>query len=82
MKYINFRERKIAYAVEGKGPTVVLLHGFCEDSRVWEDFKVDLIEEKYRVNVLVHVNADVDSQPGIGNIHLATLGRDARHPHR
>ena len=49
MKFINYQGRQIAYAVEGKGPVVVLLHGFCEDSRVWEDFKLDLIEEKHRV---------------------------------
>ncbi len=35
--------------MEGKGFPVVLLHGFCEDSRIWEDFKHDLLEENYRV---------------------------------
>lgn len=39
----------MAYQVEGKGEPVVLLHGFCEDSRVWEDFKQDLLEEHFRV---------------------------------
>jgi pimeloyl-ACP methyl ester carboxylesterase len=49
MKHTKFGDHRICYNSKGKGPAVVLLHGFCEDSRIWEDFKVDLIEEKYRV---------------------------------
>ena len=49
MKTLAFRGAQVAYEVEGKGIPVVLLHGFCEDRRVWEDFKQDLLEENYRV---------------------------------
>lgn len=49
MKSITFRNKTIAYDTAGKGIAVVLLHGFCEDSRMWEDFKLDLVEEKYKV---------------------------------
>ncbi len=49
MKNITFRDKTIAYDTEGKGLAVVLLHGFCEDSRIWEDFRNDLVEEKYKV---------------------------------
>lgn len=49
MKSLSFNGRKVAYQLEGKGFPVVLLHGFCEDSRVWEDFKLDLLEENFRV---------------------------------
>ncbi|MEO0724146.1 MAG: alpha/beta hydrolase [Bacteroidota bacterium] len=49
MNKLSFRDAKVAYKVEGKGTPVVLLHGFCEDHQVWEDFKQDLLEEKYRV---------------------------------
>lgn len=49
MKHTKFNDHRIYYTSKGKGPAVVLLHGFCEDSRIWEDFRVDLIEEKYRV---------------------------------
>lgn len=49
MKTIPFRNAQVAYQIEGKGFPVVLLHGFCEDSRIWEDFKQDLLEENYRV---------------------------------
>lgn len=49
MKHIKFEDHQVCYTSKGKGPVVVLLHGFCEDSRIWEDFKTDLIEEKYRL---------------------------------
>ncbi len=49
MKYAVYQEKKVAYTVQGKGPAVVLLHGFCEDSTVWDEFKTDLLEAPYRV---------------------------------
>lgn len=52
MKYITYEGHHIGYNSKGKGPTVVFLHGFCEDSRIWEDFTLDLIEEKFRVVVI------------------------------
>lgn len=48
-KHIIFEERQINYQVEGRGYPVLLLHGFCEDSQMWEEFKVDLLEERYKV---------------------------------
>ena len=38
MPKINFKERKINYSSRGKGAPIVFLHGFCEDSSVWDDF--------------------------------------------
>lgn len=52
MKHTTYQGHRISYNVKGKGLAVVFLHGFCEDSRIWEDFKHDLIEEKYRVVVI------------------------------
>jgi len=49
MKHIDLKGHKIAYEYQGKGPAVVLLHGFCEDSTIWEDFKTDLAEAQFRV---------------------------------
>ena len=49
MKTLIFRGAKLAYDIEGKGFPVVLVHGFCADSQIWEDFKQDLLEERYRV---------------------------------
>ncbi len=36
MERIIYKEKNIAYKVSGKGTPLVLLHGFCEDSRTWE----------------------------------------------
>ena len=49
MKYVNLENKRIAYQTKGRGPAVVLVHGFCEDSTIWNEFKNDLLEEKYRV---------------------------------
>ena len=49
--YINYKDKKIAYEQEGKGPTIVLLHGFCEDSRVWDEFTPDLIDNHRIVTI-------------------------------
>ena len=38
MSKINFKEQKINYSSRGKGAAIVFLHGFCEDSSVWDDF--------------------------------------------
>lgn len=59
MKTLSFRNANVHYQIEGKGFPVVLLHGFCEDSKIWEDFKHDLLEENYRV-----VTVDL---PGFGH---------------
>ena len=38
MHYIHFKGKKIAYRVQGKGQPLVLLHGLCEDSTIWDEF--------------------------------------------
>ncbi len=49
MKYLSFLQRKIAFRAEGRGTPIVLLHGFCEDSTVWDEFKSSLLEAAYQV---------------------------------
>ncbi|MCB0549267.1 MAG: alpha/beta hydrolase [Phaeodactylibacter sp.] len=49
MKFITYQDKKIAYQTEGKGTAVLLVHGFCEDHTIWEEFRTDLLEENYRV---------------------------------
>lgn len=51
MKKLRYEGSEMAYQVEGKGTTVVLLHGFCEDHKIWEEFQHDLREEPYQVVV-------------------------------
>ena len=38
MPTLNFKGRKINYLTKGKGSPMILLHGFCEDSSVWDNF--------------------------------------------
>ncbi len=37
-QHIVFRGRKVAYRSDGTGVPLVLLHGFCEDSTIWDEF--------------------------------------------
>ncbi len=34
--FFNFKEASIAYQIYGRGPSVVFLHGYCEDSFIWQ----------------------------------------------
>jgi pimeloyl-ACP methyl ester carboxylesterase len=36
--FIDFRGKKIYFQVSGKGPAIVLLHGFLESGEVWKSF--------------------------------------------
>ena len=47
MEFSEYQGKKVAYQVSGirNGTPIVLVHGFCEDSRVWDEFKPDLEEE-------------------------------------
>lgn len=48
MQHIDFQGKKIAYFSSGEKsePTVVLLHGFCEDSRMWDEW-LPLLSKHY-----------------------------------
>lgn len=38
MKSVIYKDKKIAYADNGAGNVIVLLHGFCEDKNIWDNF--------------------------------------------
>jgi pimeloyl-ACP methyl ester carboxylesterase len=38
MQFVKFQDKKIAYRIQGRGQTLVLLHGLCEDGTIWDDF--------------------------------------------
>jgi pimeloyl-ACP methyl ester carboxylesterase len=52
MKSITYQDKKIAYQSEGKGISVLFVHGFCEDSTVWDDLKKEMIPAGYNVVAL------------------------------
>ena len=37
LKHFLYQDKKIFYRIEGKGKPVVLLHGFGEDSHIWDE---------------------------------------------
>ncbi|MGX7667694.1 alpha/beta fold hydrolase [Flavobacterium pedocola] len=47
-KSILYKNTKIAYSETGKGTAVVLLHGFLENSTMW-DFYIDALSKKHKV---------------------------------
>lgn len=48
MPHILFQDKKIFYSIEGKGKPVLLLHGFGEDSNIWNK-QVKVLKENYCV---------------------------------
>ncbi len=49
MTFFNHHDHKIAFEKKGTGPAVYLLHGFCEDQRVWEQFSGPLVNAGFQV---------------------------------
>ncbi len=65
-EFINYKNSKIAYSDTGKGSAIVLLHGFLENSTMWNGI-VDELSKRNRViciDLLGHGNTDC-----IGYIH-------------
>src|SRR4030066_2144868 len=48
MKETTFRDFRVYYRDEGKGETLLLLHGFCESSEIWDDFR-GALSKRFRV---------------------------------
>ena len=45
IQFIDFKGKKISYRTNGKGQPLLLVHGLCEDSTIWDDFIRDLVGE-------------------------------------
>ncbi|MDX1272144.1 alpha/beta hydrolase [Bizionia paragorgiae] len=63
---INYKEASIYFSVEGQGPAVVLLHGFLEDSTMWDDLTPRLSQTHtvVAIDLLGHGKSDA-----LGYIH-------------
>ncbi len=48
---VDFKGTPIHYQTYGAGKSVVLLHGFLEQSKIWDDF-IPLLKDKYRILTL------------------------------
>jgi pimeloyl-ACP methyl ester carboxylesterase len=50
MKQVVFQHKKMVYYAGGKGKPVMLLHGFAEDSHIW-NYQIEKLREKFYVIV-------------------------------
>ena len=76
MKLLNYKHINVAYSDTGKGTAVVLLHGFLENSSMWEFFAAELAK-KYRI---ITVDLLGRGQTGcLGYIHTMEDMADAVH---
>ena len=66
MKTLLYKKSKISYTDSGEGTAIVLLHGFLENKKMWQDYVV-FFSENYRVitiDLLGHGDSDC-----LGYIH-------------
>lgn len=66
MPILNFKGRKINYYIQGKGNPIVLLHGFCEDSSVWDNFISEFTSNKIiRIDLIGFGSSEPVESPSI-----------------
>lgn len=66
MKTLLYKNTKISYTDSGDGNTIVLLHGFLENKKMWKDY-ITFFSDKYRVitiDLLGHGESD-----SLGYVH-------------
>lgn len=76
MKQLNYKNINLSYSETGKGTAIVLLHGFLENSTMW-DFYVTEFSKKYRVitiDLLGHGETEC-----LGYVHTMEDMADAVH---
>lgn len=80
MKTLLYKNTKISYTDSGHGTTIVLLHGFLENKKMWKEY-VALFSEHYRVvtiDLLGHGESDclgyVHSMEDNANVVNEVLG--------
>ena len=67
---LNFKNANIFYTDEGKGTAVMLIHGFLENSTMWDKIKPELIKKNriITVDLLGHGKSDC-----LGYVHSMEL---------
>lgn len=66
MKTLLYKNTKISYTDSGQGTAIVLLHGFLENKKMWQEY-ITLFSEEYRVvtiDLLGHGESD-----SLGYVH-------------
>ena len=73
---ILFKQTPIVFSDEGKGSTVVLLHGFLENRFMWNDVSKELIKTHRVVNIDLLGHGQTEC---LGYVHSMELMADAVH---
>ena len=66
MKNILYKNTKISFTDSGAGSAIVLLHGFLENKKMWQDY-VTLFSEKHRI-ITIDLLGHGKSEP-LGYVH-------------
>lgn len=76
LKEIIYKNTKISYSDSGKGTAIVFLHGFLENSSMWDYFVPDL-SKKYRI-IAIDLLGHGQTEP-LGYVHSMEDNADAVH---
>lgn len=76
IKYVDANGLRFAYLEEGKGPLVLLLHGFPDTARSWDDARPRIAAKGYRV-VSPWMRGYKPTAIPERDADLETIGRDA-----
>ncbi|MDR6969436.1 pimeloyl-ACP methyl ester carboxylesterase [Flavobacterium arsenatis] len=76
MKFITHKGSEICFSDSGKGSAIVLLHGFLENSKMWDDFIADF-SKKYRI-ITIDLLGHGNTEP-LGYVHSMEDNADVVH---
>jgi len=65
MPLLKFRDKDLFYSVSGAGPALVFVHGFGEDSRVWDEFTAPFKKDHQVVSLDLPGAGQSPAIPGI-----------------
>jgi pimeloyl-ACP methyl ester carboxylesterase len=76
IKYVDANKLRFAYLEEGKGPLVLMLHGFPDTARTWDDVRPKIAAKGYRV-VTPWMRGYAPTAVPERDADLETISRDA-----
>ena len=72
-EYLTFESHRIHYCIEGKGPAILLLHGFLESIEIWDDFAAVLSNEFTVVRIDLPGHGKSDNFSGIHTMDFMAM---------
>lgn len=68
--FLTFKDHRIHYSTLGKGPALVLLHGFLESLEIWDDFALALSRDFSVVCIDLPGHGKSDAVAGVHTMEL------------